>query len=79
MVEEKILKENVAVKVCRCENRGFYDLQIQQMLSYYRGLRRREKSYFAYRGYMLILTFFSTSVRRTEIINLRWSDVDFEN
>ena len=49
------------------------------MLAYYRGLRRREKSYFAYRGYLLIVTFLGTGVRRTEIINLKWSDIDFEN
>lgn len=83
MVEEKVLKENVAVKVrsqkVDVKIEIFNDLQIQQMLSYYRGLRRREKGYFAYRGYMLILTFLGTGVRRTEIINLRWSDVDFEN
>ncbi|WP_182504003.1 tyrosine-type recombinase/integrase [Peribacillus huizhouensis] len=49
------------------------------MLGYYRGLRRREQSYFAYRGYMLIITFLGTGLRRTEIINLKWSDVDLGN
>jgi integrase/recombinase XerD len=83
MVEESMVKENVAKKVKRQKEdvkiNVFSDEQIRQMLGYYRGLRRREKSYFAYRGYMLILTFIGTGLRRTEIINLKWSDVDLEN
>ncbi|WP_347861560.1 tyrosine-type recombinase/integrase [Salimicrobium sp. PL1-032A] len=83
LVEEKLVKENVAVKVKRQKEdiriNVFNDQQVQQMLSYYRGLRRREQSYFAYRGYMLILIFLGTGIRRTEIINLKWSDVDLEN
>ncbi|WP_163583413.1 tyrosine-type recombinase/integrase [Gracilibacillus saliphilus] len=83
MVEEGILNENVARVVKRLTEEVridvFTDEQIQQMLSYYRGLRRREKSYFSYRGYMLILTFLGTGIRRTEIINLQWKDIDFNN
>ncbi|MFS0594481.1 tyrosine-type recombinase/integrase [Cytobacillus horneckiae] len=81
--EESIVKENPASKVRRqqvdIKIDVFSDEQINQMLAYYRGLRRREKSYFAYRGYMLIVTFLGTGIRRTEIINLKWSDVDLEN
>ncbi|PEK60768.1 tyrosine-type recombinase/integrase [Bacillus pseudomycoides] len=83
LVEERIVSENVASKIKRqkvdVKINVFSDEQINQMLAYYRGLRRREKSYFAYRGYMLIVTFLGTGVRRTEIINLKWSDVDLEN
>lgn len=83
MVEEGMVKENVAKKVKRQKEdvkiNVFNDVQIQQMLGYYRGLKRREKSYFAYRGYMLIITFLGTGIRRTEIINLKWSDVDLDN
>ncbi|WP_051404845.1 tyrosine-type recombinase/integrase [Bacillus cihuensis] len=82
-VEEGMVKENVAIKVKRqkadVKINVFNDEQIQQMLGYYRGLRRREQSYFAYRGYMLIITFLGTGLRRTEIINLKWSDVDLGN
>jgi integrase/recombinase XerD len=81
--EEGIVKESPASKVKRqqvdIKIDVFSDEQINQMLAYYRGLRRREKSYFAYRGYMLIVTFLGTGIRRTEIINLKWSDVDLEN
>lgn len=83
LVEEGVIKKNVASRVKRQKEdikiNVFNDKQIQQMLSYYRGLKRREKSYFAYRGYMMILTLLGTGIRRTEIINLKWSDVDFEN
>ncbi|WHX79324.1 tyrosine-type recombinase/integrase [Priestia flexa] len=83
MKEEGIVKESPASKVKRqqvdIKIDVFSDEQINQMLAYYRGLRRREKSYFAYRGYMLIVTFLGTGIRRTEIINLKWSDVDLEN
>lgn len=83
MVEEKIIKDNPARKVKRLKEdvqiNVFTDEQIYQMLAYYRGLRRREKSYFAYRGYMLIVVFLGTGIRRTECINLKWSDFDAVN
>lgn len=83
MVEEKMVNKNVAHKVKAVKEdvkiHVFNDEQVNQMLGYYRGLRRREKSYFAYRGYMLILTFLGTGIRRTEATNLKWSDVDFTN
>lgn len=78
-----MLKENVAHKVKPVKEdviiHVFNDGQVNQMLSYYRGLRRRERIYFAYRGYMLILTFLGTGIRRTEATNLKWSDVYFIN
>lgn len=83
MIEEGILKENAASKVkyqkVDVKIDVFTDEQINQMLGYYRGLKRREKSYFAYRGYMLILIFLGTGIRRTEVTNLKWSDVDLDN
>lgn len=82
-VEEKIITENVALKVKRLKEDVkidvFTDEQINQMLAYYRSLRRREKSYFAYRGYMMILLLLGTGLRRREIINLKWSHIDEEN
>ncbi len=41
----------------------FSDEQINQMLAYYRELRRRETSYFAYRWYMLIVTLLGTGIK----------------
>lgn len=82
-VQEKIVTENVARNVKRLKEDTkidvFTDLQINQMLAYYRSLRRKEQSYFSYRGYMLILTLLGTGLRRTEAINLKWSHVDEGN
>lgn len=83
MVEEKIIQDNPAKKVKRLKEdvqiNVFTDEQIYQMLAYYRGLRRRENTYFSYRGYLLIVVFLGTGIRRTECINLKWSDFDIEN
>lgn len=83
LVEEKIVTENIAKKVklqkADVKVDVFTDEHIRQMLAYYRGMRRKEKSYFSYRGYLLILTFLSTGVRRKEAIMLKWSDVDLKN
>ncbi|MEH7480387.1 site-specific integrase [Neobacillus drentensis] len=49
------------------------------MLNFYRRIKQREKSYVAYRDYMIIVTILGTGIRRGEIINLQWSDVDFIN
>lgn len=68
----KRIKEDVRINV-------FNDEQVYQMLAYYRGLRRREKSYFAYRGYIMIVIFLGTGMRRGEVANLKWSDVDIPN
>ncbi len=65
-------KEDVKIEV-------FSDEQINQMLNFYRRIRRREKSYVAYRDYMIIVTILGTGIGRCEIINLQWSDVDFVN
>lgn len=83
LVEENIVKENIAkkVKMQRADVKidVFTDEHIRQMLAYYRGLRRKEQSYFSYRGYLLIITLLSTGIRRKEAIMLKWSDVDIKN
>ncbi|WP_255452131.1 tyrosine-type recombinase/integrase [Sporosarcina sp. ANT_H38] len=68
----KLQKEDVKIDV-------FTDEQIYQMLAYYRSLRRKEKSYFSCRGYLLIMLLLGTGVRRKEAINLKWSDIDMPN
>lgn len=82
-VESEYIKSNPAKKIKRLKEDVkidvFTDEQIQQMLAYYRRLKTRDKSYFAYRDYMLIVTLLGTGLRRGEIINLKWSDVDFQN
>ncbi|WP_301107109.1 tyrosine-type recombinase/integrase [Sporosarcina sp.] len=83
LIEERIVSENIARKVkLQTEDVKidvFTDEQIYQMLAYYRSLRRKEKSYFSYRGYLLIMLLLGTGVRRKEAINLKWSDIDMPN
>lgn len=68
----KMQKEDVKIDV-------FTDEQISQMLSFYRRIKQREKNYVAYRDYMMIVTILGTGIRRGEVINLQWSDIDFIN
>jgi len=57
----------------------FNDVQIKEMLKYYRRIKNRDKTYFAARDYMIIIFFISTGVRLGELCNLKWVDVDFTN
>lgn len=68
----KMLKEDIRINV-------FSDEEISQMLSYYRRIKTRDKSYFAFRDYMMILVLLGTGIRRGELVNLKWDDVDFNN
>ncbi len=68
----KLQKEDTRIEV-------FTDEQIYQMLGYYRRLKTRDKRLFASRDYMLIVLLLGTGIRRTEVVNLKWKDVDFEN
>ena len=83
LLEEKVVKENIALKVKQQKEDVKIDVltdeQIYQMLAYYRSLRRREQTYFSYRGYLLILLLLGTRLRRKEVIQLKWTDVDIAN
>jgi integrase/recombinase XerD len=65
-------KEDIKIEV-------FQDRHIHQMLSYYRRLKQREKSFFAYRDYTMIVFLLGTGVRLGELVNLIWNDVDLKN
>lgn len=54
----------------------FSDNQLKQMLNYYRRLKGREHSFYAYRDYTLILTLLGSGMRLGELCNLKWKDVD---
>jgi integrase/recombinase XerD len=49
-----------------------------QMLRYFEK-ESRNKPYHAYRNRIIIITLLSTGIRRGELANLRWVDIDFEN
>ena len=83
MVECEVVKTNPAKKVKMQKDDVkidvFTDEQIRQMLNFYRRIKQREKTYVAYRDYLIIVTILGTGIRRGEIINLQWSDIDFVN
>ena len=83
MVDCEVIKNNPAHKVKRQKEEikidVFTDEQIRQMLSFYRRIRQREKSYVVYRDYMMIFLILGTGIRWGEIINLKWSDIDIIN
>lgn len=57
----------------------FTDEQIKQMLTYYRRLKTRDKGFYAYRNSAMIVTLLSTGMRPGELVNIKWSDVNFES
>ncbi|MEQ6378236.1 tyrosine-type recombinase/integrase [Bacillaceae bacterium S4-13-58] len=83
MIECEVIKENPAKKVSRQKEDVkidvFTDNHIKQMLAYYRRIKQREKSYYAYRDYMLILVFLGTGIRRSEAVKLKWDDIDLQH
>lgn len=65
-------KEDVIIPV-------FSDYHINQMLAYYRNIKQKDKSFYAFRDYVLIIFLLSTGARVGEASNLQWSQIDFEN
>lgn len=49
------------------------------MLNFYRVIKQRDKSFVAYRDYMLIVTILGCGARRGELIALKWEGIDFVN
>jgi len=66
------IKEEIKIEV-------FTDAQIKQMLNYYRRLKYKQQSFFAYRDYTIIVTLLGTGIRLGELINLRWKDISFND
>lgn len=54
----------------------FTDNHIKQMLGYYRRLKGREHSFYAYRDHTIILTLLGSGMRLGELCNLTWEKVD---
>lgn len=57
----------------------FTDHHIRQMLSYYRRLKQREKTFYAFRDSTIIVVLLGTGMRVGELANLRWRDIDFDH
>ncbi|QRG66008.1 tyrosine-type recombinase/integrase [Brevibacillus choshinensis] len=62
-------KEEIKIEV-------FQDSHIKKMLGYYQRIKQREKSFYAYRDYTIIVFLLGTGVRLGELVNLRWSDIN---
>lgn len=66
------LKTDVKIEV-------FSDNHIRQMLSYYRRLKNRDKTFYAFRDHTIIITLLGTGIRLGELCNLKWSSIDFDS
>lgn len=66
------IKEDIKIQV-------FSDEQVKQMLKYYQRLKYRDKTFFSYRDYTIIIVLTSTGMRLGELVNLKWADVDLIN
>lgn len=70
-------KVNYAKEEIRIE--AFSDNHINQMLGYYRRIKKRDRVFYAYRDYTIIVFLLGTGVRLGELINLKWNDIDLRN
>ncbi|GAA0432720.1 tyrosine recombinase XerC [Lentibacillus halophilus] len=81
LVNEEVIKTNPASKLSSSKEdikiEVFSDNQVKQMLNYYRRIKKREKSFFAYRDYTIIVVLLSTGLRQTELTHLKWANIDF--
>lgn len=65
-------KEEIKIEV-------FTDAHISQMLGYLRRVKKRERTFHAYRNYVMIIFLLGSGCRLGETVNLRWNDVDMVN
>lgn len=83
LVQCGYIQKNPAKEITRpkldIKIQAFEDYHIKQMLSYYRRLKQKDKTFWAYRDYTIIIFLLGTGVRRGELINVKWSDIDFIN
>ncbi|WP_078408719.1 tyrosine-type recombinase/integrase [Priestia abyssalis] len=83
MIEIEVIEKNPAIKIQRAKEdikiEVFSDYHIKQMLNYYKRIKQREKAFYAYRDYSIIVCLISSGIRLSEMCNLRWTDIDFKN
>lgn len=55
------------------------DAQVKQIIKYFERQAYRNGSFLGNRNRMMIIFLISTGVRRAEVVNIKWSDIDFQN
>lgn len=83
LIEESVLKENPAQKVKQIKQdlkiEVLSDQQIKQILKYFERRAWRKGAFVPTRNRMIVIFLLSTGVRKGELTNVRWDDIDFEN
>lgn len=83
LVEIEVIEKNPAKKIKRVKEdihiEVFTDYHIKQMLNHYRRIKQRDKAFYSYRDYTIIVTLLSTGVRLGELCSLKWSNIDFQH
>ncbi|MGJ9383880.1 tyrosine-type recombinase/integrase [Salipaludibacillus sp. CF4.18] len=73
MVEEEVISKSPMAKISQSKEdiriNVFTDYHVKQMLNYYRKIQQREKEFWAYRDYTIILFLLGTGVRLGEMCN----------
>ncbi|MBB2483451.1 phage integrase N-terminal SAM-like domain-containing protein, partial [Bacillus sp. APMAM] len=81
-VESEVIQKNPAEKIQRAREDiridVFSDYHIKQMLNYYRRIKQREKAFYAYRDYSVIVVLIGTGLRLSELCSLKWTDINFQ-
>lgn len=84
-IEEDIVETNPFKAITKVREdsytTAFTDKDVKMIISYLKRRCRLEKHFphIAKRNYYLFLTFISTGLRRGEVCNLKWSDLDLQN
>ncbi|WP_262172782.1 tyrosine-type recombinase/integrase [Saccharococcus sp. Marseille-Q5394] len=83
MIECEVINENPARKIAKAKEdikiEVFTDYHIKQMLNYYRRIKQRDKAFYAYRDYSIIVVLLGTGLRLSELCSLKWNDIDFKH
>ncbi|WP_181833116.1 tyrosine-type recombinase/integrase [Bacillus taeanensis] len=81
LIDIEIIEKNPTQKIKRIKEEKRIDIltdaEIKMVLKYFERIKIRENTIISHRNRLIVLTFLSTGIRRGELCNLRWRDVDF--
>lgn len=55
------------------------DQQIKDILSYFRRMKGRDKTFYVMRDSLMVITLISSGLRLSEMLSLKWENIDFQN